>query len=363
MRSQKEVIRAYLRALKDLPGGRGKNEEYRKYIRGSIEEVYGNQPEDGEQAVLELLGEPEAVRESYVQSLSPEELELGRRKKRSRRTRKLAVLIPVCVIVLVLVWFCVQRYYFAPATVVIARPIDREAERYIECPRLVHPDAPLGVSPKMAYWDRLFMDNTAQIYQELWDKYPEGCHITCEVRVQRGKTLVIWTGTGVTAEGLTEEVGRRYSFPLAFRVKEPEELTGEAAERVREAEAELLQRYRLEQVQQTRVAVMFSDGAGKALRPKDGWYDLGKASSVTVAWAGLTPDTVRLFYTPSGTDTAEETRLLGVRVPEDGGGEVSFAITELDMPASLLGHIQAELDYGTAKAVSEIYKAVYEPEG
>ena len=164
-------------------------------------------------------------------------------------------------------------------------------------------------------------------------------------------------------DGETEEVGRRYSFPLAFRVKEPEELTGEAAERVREAEAELLQRYRLEQVQQTRVAVMFSDGAGKALRPKDGWYDLGKASSVTVAWAGLTPDTVRLFYTPSGTDTAEETRLLGVRVPEDGGGEVSFAITELDMPASLLGHIQAELDYGTVKAVSEIYKAVYEPEG
>ena len=68
--------------------------------------------------------------------------------------------------------------------------------------------------------------------------YPNGYHITCTVSEGKGETIVRWTGSGTTDEGIEEDVNEQYVCPYHFRVRETDELSGQAAERARYAEEE-----------------------------------------------------------------------------------------------------------------------------
>ena len=86
------------------------------------------------------------------------------------------------------------------------------------------------------------MDNVSAMEQEIGRRYPGGFHVTCTVTEGKGETIVYWTGTGTTGEGVTEEVEEQYVCPYRFRVGRPDEdLSGEAAARARHAEEAMRQ--------------------------------------------------------------------------------------------------------------------------
>ena len=236
MNKQESLIRAYDRALRSLPGSGKKNEEYRAYVRSSIREVFAARPEAGEAELRELLGDPETAREDYIRSLSPEELQEGQREKRKRRDRRLAILLPLCLLFVVIVGLFIRFAFFPTTTVSIARPVDGSAEKYVERPMLMMAGGLTEVPARAALQARLFVDNCTLQLQEMEERYPERCHIVCSVTAEKGKTTVLWTGVGTTAEGVEEAVRREYVHPCRYRVNEPEKLSGEAAERARQGE-------------------------------------------------------------------------------------------------------------------------------
>ena len=239
MYTQKRVIRTYLKRLKRLPGGRDKNAEYRNYIRGSIQEVFAAHPDTGEQAVRELLGAPETARNSYIQNLSPEELECGRKERKRARNRWLAFLIPAAVLLLFTAGLFVRCYYFPVIRVAIGRPVVGDADTYLEKPMLVGTGSIFGQSPRITVYELMFLQNCDFMTREFERKYPNGHHISCTVKAGKGETVIVWTGTGITEDGITEEVQEQYVCPYQFQLPKSYVMTGEAAERVRQAEESL----------------------------------------------------------------------------------------------------------------------------
>jgi hypothetical protein len=93
--------------------------------------------------------------------------------------------------------------------------------------------------------------------------------------------------------------------------------------------------------------------------PEASWYNMADVNSISAQWSGGTPNTVRLYYTPAGTETAEQLELLQTKVPLDGDTEVLFSLEELDK-TNLYGHLQIELDYGYTTVASDLYNVFFD---
>lgn len=50
------------------------------------------------------------------------------------------------------------------------------------------------------------------------------------------------------------------------------------------------------------------------------WYNAAQIESILIQWDGGTPDTIKMFSIPSGTETAERTELLLTKAVSDGFG-------------------------------------------
>lgn len=86
------------------------------------------------------------------------------------------------------------------------------------------------------------------------------------------------------------------------------------------------------------------------------WYNAAEIDSILIHWEGGTPDNIKVFYTPSGTETMEQTELLITKSISDGDPMALLsadALKKVDM-----GHVYIELDFGSTKAVSDIYNMV-----
>lgn len=90
------------------------------------------------------------------------------------------------------------------------------------------------------------------------------------------------------------------------------------------------------------------------------WYNLRDVDSILVEWTGVTPETVRLFYTPAGTETGEQTQLLMTKTPLDGDSKVVLSLSELDK-TEFYGHFQIEAAFGENKATQD-YNVFYDPD-
>lgn len=113
------------------------------------------------------------------------------------------------------------------------------------------------------------------------------------------------------------------------------------------------------------ITVSFYDAENNEVYAPALWYNFANVATIKVKWVGATPETVRMYYTPAGTDTIDETTLIGLKSPRNesvADGEISFAVAELDIPdiSSLMGHLQIDLDYGATKVTSEIYNVIYD---
>ena len=111
----------------------------------------------------------------------------------------------------------------------------------------------------------------------------------------------------------------------------------------------------------TELVVTFLDEMQNAVPAEALWYNIAKVESIHVQWTGTTPNVVKMYYTPSGTDMSEYIKLLLTKAPKRGAREIVLPIAEIDK-TDMFGYLEIELDYGDRKTTSE-FNVVYDTEG
>lgn len=108
----------------------------------------------------------------------------------------------------------------------------------------------------------------------------------------------------------------------------------------------------------TELTVAFYDKEQNEIAAEALWYNMADIDTILVKWTGPTPNTVRLYYTPSGTETAEQMQLLLIKTPLDGDSEITLSVADLDK-TNMHGHLQIELDFGERKTTAD-YNVLYD---
>lgn len=99
--------------------------------------------------------------------------------------------------------------------------------------------------------------------------------------------------------------------------------------------------------------ITFYDENQNEVKSEALWYDAAKMDSILVQWTGGTPDTIKMFATPSGSETAELTELLLTKAIPDGDTTALLSADALKVEGQ--NHVRFELDFGETIVVSEDY--------
>lgn len=88
------------------------------------------------------------------------------------------------------------------------------------------------------------------------------------------------------------------------------------------------------------------------------WYNSAQIESILIQWEGGTPDNIKMFATPSGTETMSETELLLTKVVLDGDTvELLDADTLKD---KFMTHVYFQLEFGENIVISDMYNIFYD---
>lgn len=168
--------------------------------------------------------------------------------------------------------------------------------------------------------------------------------IVLEIQFENGEKAV---------KAITVTLREDGSFVAAFddyTVKETDEF-------VRRTDAEAIPREVL--YGEMALSAEFLDANGEELMSEALWYNMAQVETMRVRWTGATPDLVRLYYTPAGTETIEKTQLL-LTVSPTAGEELVLPLGELDR-TKWYGHLEVELTLGDGR-VTETFNVFYNPE-
>lgn len=109
-------------------------------------------------------------------------------------------------------------------------------------------------------------------------------------------------------------------------------------------------------------SVLFYNDRQEEVLPEDNWYNTAEIASILIQWTGDTqPTRIRMFCTPTGTETSELTELLETKNFDSGGNAALLSADSLHRD-SLLGHLHFELYFDKDHTVtSDLYNVIYEP--
>ena len=105
-------------------------------------------------------------------------------------------------------------------------------------------------------------------------------------------------------------------------------------------------------------SITFYDSDQNEVTDEALWYDADRIESILIQWEGGTPDNIKMFATPSGSETIEETELLLTKSVSDGD---FLELLDADsLKYGFQNHVFFELDFGDGVIVtSEIYNIFY----
>lgn len=111
---------------------------------------------------------------------------------------------------------------------------------------------------------------------------------------------------------------------------------------------------------QGEMAVAFYDDKGNEVLPQANWYITKDIAKIVVQWNGRAPDMVQMFFTPSGSETAEQMDFLKTEaINAENKAILSAASLHRD---SLMGHLQIVINFGSTTIQSELYNVIYDPD-
>lgn len=105
-------------------------------------------------------------------------------------------------------------------------------------------------------------------------------------------------------------------------------------------------------------SITFYDCNQDVVREEALWYNSAQMESILIQWEGGTPDNIKMFATPSGTETMSETELLLTKVVLDGG---TVALLDADtLKDQSMAHVYFQLDFGENIVISDMYNIFYD---
>lgn len=112
------------------------------------------------------------------------------------------------------------------------------------------------------------------------------------------------------------------------------------------------------QIQKTIKSIRFFDSDQNEVIAEALWYNAANIESILIQWDGDTLDNIKLFSTPSGTETTEMTELLLTKVISDGE---SVALLDADvLKDGFQNHVYFELDFGGEIISSDVFNVFFD---
>ena len=110
-------------------------------------------------------------------------------------------------------------------------------------------------------------------------------------------------------------------------------------------------------------SVRFYNANQEAITPEAGWYVTNGIESILIQWNGdLPPESVQMFFAPSGTETLDETELLATKVCQDSDGNALLLSAVPLHRESLMGHLWFQLNFPQEQTVvSDSYNVIFQP--
>lgn len=87
------------------------------------------------------------------------------------------------------------------------------------------------------------------------------------------------------------------------------------------------------------------------------WYNAAEIDSILIQWESGTPNSIKIFYTPGGTETQEQTELLMTKSIPDG--DTAALLSGNALAEITQGHVYFELDFGSVIVASDMYNMMY----
>ncbi|MCM1027495.1 MAG: helix-turn-helix domain-containing protein [Roseburia sp.] len=104
--------------------------------------------------------------------------------------------------------------------------------------------------------------------------------------------------------------------------------------------------------------IRFYDSNMQEVEAEAAWYNAAQIACIYVQWKGDTPDTVKIFSTPSGSDLLKETELLLTQIMLHDENFLLLSAEPLKNISQ--GHIFLGLDYGDNVVISETFNLFFE---
>lgn len=111
--------------------------------------------------------------------------------------------------------------------------------------------------------------------------------------------------------------------------------------------------------QQGEMSVTFYDKNGDEVLPEANWYITKDIDKIVVQWNGRAPDMVQMFFTPAGTETAEQMDFWETEAI-NAENKVILSADSLHQN-SLMGYLQIVINFGSSTIQSELYNVIYDP--
>lgn len=111
--------------------------------------------------------------------------------------------------------------------------------------------------------------------------------------------------------------------------------------------------------EQGEMTVTFFDVDGNEVLPEANWYFTENIDSIVVQWNDRAPEMMQMFFTPAGSETADEMDFLPTEaISEENKVVISANSLHQD---GLMGHLQIVINSGSNTIKSELYNVVYAP--
>lgn len=88
------------------------------------------------------------------------------------------------------------------------------------------------------------------------------------------------------------------------------------------------------------------------------WYNAAQIESILIQWDDGTPDNIKMFSTPSGSETTELTELLLTKIIRDGDSAELLSADALK--GCFQSHVFFELDFSGTVVVSDSYNVFFD---
>ena len=108
-------------------------------------------------------------------------------------------------------------------------------------------------------------------------------------------------------------------------------------------------------------SIRFYDASQREVNSEALWYNAARMDSILIDWANGSPDQIKVFYTPSGSETLEQTQLLLTKAVLDGDSSALLSADPLHRE-DLHGHLYFELSFGDTVVTSELYNVFFDPQ-